>query len=243
MISSEAPVYKYELHLHTMETSRCGHVRAAEQVRAYHALGYRGLCITDHLHSTYIDLMDCHDDWRECVRRYLYGYRLAKEEGERLGMDVILGAELRFPENDSDYLIYGIDEDWLYSHPYICRMDHKTFFDRFGSEVLIIHAHPYRNCDTVFYDCVHGLEVANCNPRHDSRNGLALALAKAHPRLYRTVGSDAHRPGDEGRAALLSDGPIPDSFALKDVITSGRYRLWCPEYDLILKECEEIPHV
>ena len=177
------------------------------------------------------------------MRRYLYGYRLAKEEGERLGMDVILGAELRFPENDSDYLIYGIDEDWLYSHPYICRMDHKTFFDRFGSEVLIIHAHPYRNCDTVFYDCVHGLEVANCNPRHDSRNGLALALAKAHPRLYRTVGSDAHRPGDEGRAALLSDGPIPDSFALKDVITSGRYRLWCPEYDLILKECEEIPHV
>ena len=243
MILREVPVYKYELHLHTMEVSRCGRVRAVDQVRACRALGYRGICVTDHLHDTYIGLMDCHDDWRECMRRYLYGYRLAKEEGERLGMDVILGAELRFPENDSDYLIYGIDEDWLYSHPYICRMDHRAFFDRFGDEVLIIHAHPYRNCDTVFYDCVHGLEVANCNPRHDNRNDLALALAKAHPRLYRTVGSDAHRPGDEGRAALLSKEPIPDSFALKDVITSGRYSLWCPEYDGILKECEEIPHV
>jgi len=36
---------------------------------------------------------------------------------------------------------------------------------------------------------------------------------------------------------------IPDSFALKDVITSGNYELWSPEYDNILKECEAIPHV
>ena len=236
-------MYKYELHLHTMETSRCGHVRAADQVRTYHDLGYQGLCVTDHLHNTYIDLMDCHDDWHECVRRYLYGYQLAKAEGERLGMDVIFGVELRFPENESDYLIFGIDEEWLYSNPYICRLDHKAFFDRYKDEVLIIHAHPYRNCDEVFYDCVHGLEVANCNPRHKNRNELALALAKANPRLLHTVGSDAHRVGDEGRAALLSDTRIRDSYELKRVITAGQYRLWCPEYEYILKECEAIPHV
>ena len=236
-------MYKYEMHLHTMETSRCGHVRAADQVRTYHRLGYQGLCVTDHLHNTYIDLMDCHDDWQECIRRYLYGYHLAKEEGERLGMDIIFGVELRFPENESDYLIYGIDEKWLYDHPYVCRMDHQAFFDRFKDEVLIIHAHPYRNCDEVFYTCVHGLEVANCNPRHKNRNELALALAKANPHLIRTVGSDAHRPGDEGRAALLSEARIPDSYAMKEVITSGRFQLWCPEYEDILKECEAIPHV
>ena len=233
---------KIDLHVHTSEVSLCGHLTARQTVQSYKEAGYDCLVITNHF-NTYTCNHYKNNGEDDFFRFYHDAYLLAKEEGERLGMDVILGAELRFPENDSDYLIYGIDEDWLYSHPYICRMDHKTFFDRFGSEVLIIHAHPYRNCDTVFYDCVHGLEVANCNPRHDSRNGLALALAKAHPRLYRTVGSDAHRPGDEGRAALLSDGPIPDSFALKDVITSGRYRLWCPEYDLILKECEEIPHV
>ena len=236
-------MYKYELHLHTMETSRCGHVRAVDQVRAYHKLGYQGICVTDHLHNTYIELMDCHDDWHECIRRYLYGYQLAKAEGERLGMDVIFAVELRFPENESDYLIYGIDEQWLYDHPYVCRMDHKSFFDRFKDQVLIIHAHPYRNCDEVFYDCVHGLEVVNGNPRHQNRNELALALAKANPHLYRTVGSDAHRVGDEGRAALLSDVRIPDSYARKDVITSGRFQLSCPEYEYIWKECEAIPQV
>ena len=47
-------MYKYELHLHTMETSRCGHVRAADQVRTYHRLGYQGLCVTDHLHNGYV---------------------------------------------------------------------------------------------------------------------------------------------------------------------------------------------
>ena len=226
-----------------METSRCGHVRAVDQVRTYHDLGYQGLCVTDHLHNTYIDLMDCHDDWKACIDRYLYGWRLARAEGEKLGMDVIFGVELRFPENDSDYLIYGINEDWLYKNPFITEMDHQSFFDRYKDEVLIIHAHPYRNCDTVYYDCVHGLEVVNCNPRHDSRNHLALQLAKENPHLFRTAGSDAHQKGDEGRAALLSDERIRDSYELKDVITSGAYSLWCPEFDDILKECEAIPHV
>ena len=236
-------MYRYELHLHTMETSRCGHIRAADQVRKYHELGYQGLCVTDHLHEQYTSLMDCHDDWQECIRRYLYGYQLAKQAGDELGMDIIFGVELRFPENDSDYLIYGIDEQWLYDHPFITRMNHQSFYDRFKDEVLIIHAHPYRNCDTVYYTCVHGIEVVNCNPRHDSRNHLALQLARENPHLFLTVGSDAHQKGDEGRAALLSEVRIRDSYVLKDIITSGAYSLWCPEFDTILKECEEISHV
>ncbi len=237
-------MYRYELHLHTMETSRCGKVRAADQIKTYHALGYQGVCVTDHLHNSYLSLMDCHDDWNECVRRYLYGYHCAKEAGEALGMDVIFGVELRFPENDSDYLIYGIDEQWLFDNPWITNLDHKAFFDRYRDEVLIIHAHPYRNgCDEVFYDCVHGLEIVNCNPRHDNRNELALKLAKENPNLLRTVGSDAHQKGDEGRAAILTEERIRDSYQLKDVLTSGRYRNLCPEFEGILKESEEDRHV
>lgn len=50
-----------------------------------------------------------------------------KGGGEEYGLNVILGMELRFPENESDYLIYGIDEKWVYGHPWINRMDHQTF--------------------------------------------------------------------------------------------------------------------
>ena len=236
-------MYKYELHLHTKETSRCGHVPAADQVKTYHSLGYQGLCVTDHLHNAYLSTLDRPDDWESCVDLYLKGYRNAKKTGEALGMDIILGCELRFPENESDYLLYGIDEQWLYDHPFICRMDHQSFFDAYGKEILIIHAHPYRKNDTVYYRCVHGLEVVNCNPRHDSRNELALKLAKEHPRLYRTVGSDAHRIGDEGHGAILCADRIPDSFAMKEVITSGNFSLWSPGNEQILEECEAIGHV
>ena len=228
--------YKYEPHLHTMETSRCGHVRAADQVRKYKDLGYTGICVTDHLHPLYISLMDCHDDWKACMDRYLYGSRLAKEEGKKVGLEVIQGIELRFPENDSDYLIYGIDEEWIYRNPFICDLGHQAFFDRYKDEVLILHAHPYRYCDEVFYDCVHGIEIANCNPRHPNRNELAWKLAQEKPDLIRVCGSDAHRPGDEGRAAVVLKERVTDSFAYKKAIEEGDYRLWCPEYDEIIKE-------
>ena len=236
-------MYKYELHLHTQETSRCGHVPAAEQVRIYHELGYTGVCITDHLHDGYYDPSLDDAGWHEAMEQHLKGYRAAKAAGDALGMDVILGAELRFPENNSDYLVYGIDEDWLFNNPHMCSLGHKAFYERYKDEVLIIHAHPFRDCDEVFWDCVHGLEIVNCSPRHDSRNRLALELANEHPHLFRTVGSDAHRPGDQGHSAILTEKRIPDSFALKEVITSGQYRLWCPAYKEIIQESEAFRHV
>lgn len=104
--------------------------------------------------------------------------------------------------------------------------------------MLIIHAHPYRNCDEVFHTCVHGLEIANCNPRHPSRNELALQLARENPHLYPTVGSDAHRPGDEGRAAVCFERIIHDSYEYKIAIETGSYRLWCPEYEEIIRKSE-----
>ena len=228
-------MYKYDLHVHTMETRRCGEIRGADMAQRYRDMGYDGICITDHLHEQCIDLMDCHDDWQQCVTRYLYGYREAKKRGDAIGLDVILGVELRFPENDSDYLIYGVDEGWLRRNPYIHRMDHASFFERYKDEVLVIHAHPYRNCDEVFFESVHGLEVANCNPRHKNRNELALALAKAHPRLIRLCGSDAHETGDEGRSAVLFCERITDSFSLKKALLSGDFELYCPEYADIIE--------
>lgn len=234
-------MYKYEMHVHTMETSRCGDVKAAKIVAQYKALGYDGLCVTDHLHDLYISLMDCHDDWQQCVNRYMYGYNEARKAGDALGMDIIFGIELRFPENDSDYLVYGVDEAWLRANPYVCHMDHASFFKKFGDSVLIIHAHPYRYCDEVFFDCVHGLEIANCNPRHDSRNALALQLAREHPALYRLCGSDFHEWGDEGRAAVLLETRPRDSRAFKAAIESKRFRLWRPAYEDIIREEEAIP--
>lgn len=228
--------FKFDLHVHTAETSKCGIVAAPDIVKTYKAAGYDGFVITDHLHETYISLQNCRDDWQECVTRFLFGYQEAKRVGNKIGFTVALGIELRFPENESDYLLYGVDEAFLRANPYLHRTDHASFFQKYGDQILIIHAHPFRGNDTVFYDSVHGLEVVNCNPRQKSRNELAVTLAKEQPHLYRTCGSDAHRTGDEARAAVFFEDKIHDSFDVRRGIMGERFQLWCPDQDDLIHQ-------
>ncbi len=235
-------IYRYDPHVHTSETSKCGWVTAALTVDRYHRNGYAGIVITDHLHRGYIESLDCRDDWQDCVTHYLSGYRAACEQTKKYDMDVILGAELRFPENNNDYLVYGIDEAWLRDNPYMTELDHQAFFDRFGNDVLIIHAHPFRNGnDVVYHECVHGVEVVNCNPRHENHNERALELCRQFPRLsYRTCGSDAHRDGDEARAAVCFHERLRDSYAFKAAVEAGNFTLECAEYAALLKENDQL---
>lgn len=157
--------YLYDPHTHTAETSKCGHLPAAEVVDRYARHGFSGLVVTDHLHPEYLSRIDTDHNWDHVIDHYLAGYRASKARGDELGLDVILGAELRFPENDNDYLVYGIDEAWLRANPYLCCMSAREFYRKFHDQVLIVHAHPYRDGNTtVFEDAVHGTEILNAHP-------------------------------------------------------------------------------
>ena len=102
--------YLFDPHTHTAETSKCGHLPAAEVVDRYVRHGFSGLVVTDHLHPEYLSRIDTDHDWNKVIDHYLSGYRASKQRGDEVGFQVLLGAELRFPENDNDYLVYGIDE-------------------------------------------------------------------------------------------------------------------------------------
>ena len=93
--------------------------------------GFSGLVVTDHLHPEYLSRIDTEHDWQKAMDHYLSGYKASKKRGDELGFDVILGAELRFPLNDNDYLVYGIDEDWLRSNPYMCCTSAREFYEKF----------------------------------------------------------------------------------------------------------------
>ncbi|MCL2405056.1 MAG: PHP domain-containing protein [Defluviitaleaceae bacterium] len=216
--------FKIDPHIHTAEVSQCGFLPAADIVKRYHALGYDGIVITDHLHEDYISSLDCKDDWSACVKRFLYGYENAKTIGEQLGLKVLLGAEIRFLINDSDYLLYGIDEDFLYSAPYLYRHDPKDFFARYGDEVLIIQAHPFRGDNEILIKCIHGVEVFNTNPRHDNRNDKAQTLCNLYPHMHPFYGSDTHRDGDEGRAHMLINETVTDSHEFRDAVLRHNYK-------------------
>lgn len=229
------PGYLYDPHTHTSETSRCGKVPAADMVDLYIERGFAGIVVTDHLHPEYLRHVDKNSDWDAVMDHFLSGYQASKKRGDEVGLDVILGAELRFPENDNDYLVYGIDEAWLRANPYICCMTAQEFYDKYHDEVLIIHAHPFReNSAPVQTKAIHGVEIINSNPRHDNSNERALALSQLHPEWYRTAGSDAHRLGDEARAGIVLPERIRDSFALKRVIESGAIHLWSPQFENVV---------
>lgn len=222
--------YLYDPHTHTSETSKCGKVSAAETVNRYHKNGFTGLVVTDHLHPEYLSWVDTDHDWDKVMDHFLSGYHASKQRGDELGFDVILGAELRFPENDNDYLVFGIDEAWLRANPYMCCMSAQEFYDKFHDEVLIIHAHPYRNGSAPVQEtAIHGAEVANCNPRHDNHNDQAWELCCRHPEYFRLAGSDAHRDGDETRAGIILPERVKDSFQFKHMIETKQFHLWSPE--------------
>ena len=55
--------YRYDPHTHTAETSRCGHLYAADVVDRYVQNGFTGLVVTDHLHPEYLSRIDTEHNW------------------------------------------------------------------------------------------------------------------------------------------------------------------------------------
>lgn len=133
-----------ETHAHTSETSSCAVIEAAEVVRLYHSAGYQGLMITDHYHRYFFESIHL-DSWEAQVDRFLTGYRIAKREGQRYGMEILLGIEYRNVETDNDFLVIGITEQFLYEHPYLYKLPLEEAIDLFHENgMLVIQAHPVR---------------------------------------------------------------------------------------------------
>ncbi len=206
--------YRYEMHLHTSNVSPCGKVEAAEVVRRYAAVGYRGIVMTDHYYEGYF-LGLTNLTWEEKIKHFLSGYEVARATGESVGLVVLLGMELRFEDHPNDYLVYGITEEFLIQYPEIYYMDLLEFRKLAKQHNLLIYqAHPFRMGMThVEPSLLDGIEVFNGNPRHNSRNHLAERLARKNS-LKMISGTDFHQRGDEGRGGIIVTQEITTNEAL-----------------------------
>lgn len=214
--------YHYELHCHTSEVSPCGKIPAAEVVRLLKEKGYSGVVITDHLTPKGFDGKPI-NNWEKFVDRFLLGYRSAKEAADE-DFDVILGAEIRFPENNNDYLLYGLTEEFLYSNPYINRLSLQEFRSlAFNNKILIIQAHPFRN-NMVFVDqlLLDGYEIHNGNMRHNSRNSLAFMVSQQSNMII-TSGSDLHQLEDLAQGGIGADERIRTAADLAKLLPTHNY--------------------
>ena len=196
-------MFKYETHLHTSETSPCGKVKAEEAVRIYHKAGYTGLIVTDHYFSGFFERHPFMN-WDKKIDLYLAGYKKALAEGQRLGMEIHPGMEIRFNENANDYLVYGFDEAFLRERRKLYKLTLKEFRElTSGMGIVIIQAHPFRpRMVPASPGLIDGVEVYNGNPRHDSANHLALKYAQENG-LKMLSGSDFHQPQDAARGGII----------------------------------------
>ena len=221
---------KYEMHVHTAECDPHAHVAAREIVRIYKELGYDGLVITDHYAAMFYDWFADElegADHKACIERWLRGYREARDEGERLGLTVLLGAEVRFNGQINDYLIYGADEDFYLSAPPLNELsDLSELVSILPENALVVQAHPFRDkmtvCDPTL---LFGIEVHN-GGTEPFRNEMARMFAEHYGKRMLS-GSDLHRIEQAGRGGIMTEKTIKTQGDLISVLRSGDYSLIC----------------
>lgn len=219
--------YKVETHLHTTHVSRCGRLTAQEIIAGYKAAGYSGIIVTDHYNRTTFDYLGLDPAGPgDLVEAFLDGYKRVEEEGDKQGIRVFKGAELRFDESENDYLFYGWSNDILKNPEEVFKMGIANFASiARGEGALIIQAHPYRRgCTPAIARYLDGVEVCNTCIRHDSHNERALAYAEEYG-LIQTAGSDCHRTEDIAKAGILTAHLPSDSMQMSRIIRSRNYEL------------------
>lgn len=215
--------YLFDTHIHTKEASSCSRVFAADIVKRYKELGYDGLIITDHFSASQFKRHG--ETYAEQVQTYLSGYRAAKEFDDE-NFHIILGMELRFLENDNDYLVYGFDEDFVLNNDLTQYNDPEEFRPVVEANNLIIfQAHPFRIGMTVVDpDMLDGVEVYNGHGDHYSRNTVANKWAEMHG-LRKLSGSDFHGNLSLEPGGVYFDEYLTDSKQVAEALREGKYSL------------------
>ena len=184
--------YIYETHCHTMENSRCSRITAKELVELYVSKNYTGIVITDHF--TGPTTVPSYYNWKERVEHFHQGFEAAKNEGEKLGLDVFFSLE--YTDLGNDFLLYGIERDFLLENPDLPEIGMTAVLQRAREAgAFIIHAHPFLEADYIdsirlVPNHVDAVEVMNVY-KGENYNKRALWYAEEYG-LLKTGGSDMH---------------------------------------------------
>ena len=221
--------YKYEIHCHTKETSRCGKTTAAELVSLYKSKGYDGVVITDHYSGLTFYKENGFFKRKYKIEKFLKGYSAAREEAGD-GFTVLLGMERRAFAHPVDYLVYGMTEDFVEKSGNLLFMRPGAFCKRVKrAGMLVVGAHPYRMFPFMpLLKSIDGIEIFN-GKESEENNKKAVEWAKKHKEKFITSGSDFHRPSHQNFGGILTDKKIETNKDLLEILKSGDYTLVTPE--------------
>ncbi len=216
--------FKTELHCHSNDISFCAKVDTKTIIDKFVSAGYSTLVLANHFIEHMVEPHGCHS-WDEWIDKYLWAYEKLKKEGEGK-INILLGMELRFNNNNNDYLVFGISEKFLRDNPDFYKLDIWKFHDLAKENgLIVVQAHPFRDGMTVTHPhAVDGVEVFNGHGGHDSRNDIADAWADKFG-LIKTSGTDFHYDYAPANAGIITDFEIKDMDTLVETLKSGNYKL------------------
>lgn len=218
--------YIYETHLHTCVASACGKSHGYEYIDYYKSKGYAGIIVTDHFFNGNCAIpRDL--PWNEMIDRFYAGYEEAKKEGDKKNLQVFFAWECNF-EGD-EYLVYGLDKQWLLDHPDILSWDHITHLNKVHEAGgIVVQAHPFRERGYLSRVNLHPLqsdawEVANAG-NEPYQDQLAYKYALQH-NIPMTSGSDIHIVDASNITptfGVIFDTPLTSIKDYADRIKSGK---------------------
>lgn len=222
--------FRYETHCHTCWCSGCGRNSPQELAQAYYSAGYAGIVITDH----FLRGNSCVDrtlPWEQQMECYWNAAQAAMDWAKGKDFDVIFGIEHAYG-NGKEVLTYGIDLDFLASHPGIHMLplsEYAALVHQAGG--FLSMAHPYRDRPYINMavgpqpEYLDAVEVFNFH-NHPEENDLALELARANG-LPATSGGDEHQAGGAatGNAGIALRERVRDGRELVAQLRSRDYRI------------------
>ncbi len=226
----------FEMHLHTKYASACGHIDPDEHFRLYKDRGFDGIVVTDHFnawsqnHFTHFE--ESVNDFASYCDFHFAAYEKAKKAGEKYGLTVLYGQELRLNATGAnDYLVYGMTSKFLKQNADIFDWSVPQLVSACEENGFVCYqAHPFRNGMLINSpQDLYGVEVYNGNPctrdEDNQRNTFADMWADKY-NLHKIAGSDCHDIGNLGTAGIITHRDVHSEKELVEVLRSDEYRIF-----------------
>ena len=175
--------------------------------------------LTNHYQKSYLK----NGDADEFAKRYVDEFNYTLECGKKINMRVFFGIEITSEPNDKKHiLVYGVDPEFVLSHPAIFDYSLKELYSTVKSAGgIIVQAHPYRNGGTLldmkYFD---GVEV-NCHPLYGKSDAEDMIKIATENHLSLTCGGDYHNDTYRCKCGVYLPDDICDGVAVGKYISSS----------------------